>query len=187
MATIIVTKNGTTGTPSGLADGELAVDRVLGKLWVGNAGNPVPIQGQNVPDGNAEGDLLEWVSGEWTAVEPAEAGLGLPVSDVEGSVISWDNTGKVYVIPAGVTITSTAIATTGAISASGNITAAQFIGNVTGNVSGSAGSAAVATDSLAINGVALVLDAGTTDVLDIRIDSEASTVGAPDTRITFVL
>lgn len=64
MAVVIVTKHGTTGNPTNLSNGELAVDIAQGRLWVGNLSAPngrVQIaSGTSVENGSNHGELLRW-------------------------------------------------------------------------------------------------------------------------------
>lgn len=75
MSVVLVTKHGTSGTPSNLSNGELAVDISSGKLWVGNLSAPngrVQISsGVNIGDGDANGQLLRWnnTAAEWETTE----------------------------------------------------------------------------------------------------------------------
>ena len=77
MATTLITKNGITGTPSGLADGELAVDRVAGTLWVGNAGGVVPLVGSGATTAAA-------------SVSYDNAASGLTATEVQAAVDELD-------------------------------------------------------------------------------------------------
>ena len=66
MPLTILTKNGITGVPVGLADGELAVDRVKGKLWVGNGGaSNLMVSEHLLPGGSLIGGTLRWQSTKW--------------------------------------------------------------------------------------------------------------------------
>ncbi len=75
MSVVILTKHSTTGTPTNLSNGELAVDITSGKLWVGNLSAPngrVQVSsGVNIGDGDAEGQLLRWnnTAAEWETTE----------------------------------------------------------------------------------------------------------------------
>ena len=91
MSVVIVTKHGTSGTPSNLSNGELAVDIEQGSLWVGNRAKPngrVQIaSGAFVEDGDSEGEMLRWnnTDKEWEAddtIVVADNGLvGLGISN----------------------------------------------------------------------------------------------------------
>ena len=83
MSVVLVTKHGTTGTPSNLSNGELAVDISKGRLWVGNLSAPngrVQVSsGASIQNGTDDGGLLRWnnTAAEWeTASEVSLTSTG---------------------------------------------------------------------------------------------------------------
>jgi hypothetical protein len=84
MPVTIKTKSGITGTPSGLVDGELAVDRVGGNLWVGNDGVSVPLigNGGSVKEAPIDGSQYARINAGWAVVA---GGGGIGEAPIDGT------------------------------------------------------------------------------------------------------
>jgi hypothetical protein len=122
MPVTIRTKNGTTGTPVGLADGELAVDGTNSKLWVGLGGVSVPLVGSGSPTGS------KWEDVNANDIQNANDGKVIITSREAGTLgaaLELNDSNDTLVGAIGTTITTLSV-----ISTAGN---AQ-LGSVTGEV-----------------------------------------------------
>ena len=184
MAAIIVTKNGVTGIPSGLANGELAVDRVAGQLWVGNGGVSKPIIGVGIDD-NATSTAVTIDASENVGVGTVTPGLplvvegdsflglegvtGLGVGALFGTTLLWARNGAL-------TSVNTPISLLGSTAA---ITADTYIGLNAGGVQGlritSAGDIGIGTTTPTEK---LDVDGNAIRVRDSSTVASATAVGA---------